>query len=296
MSELNETVLPSVWSVIRLELAARPGQMRSDLIARLTPAGLIRRTGEAGGPSRHVRPTLTVLEELRLIEADSEERLRLSVPDLRGSAFRAEVTRRLLCPPEGSDLWAVRPGGQQLAYEAELALAWLHLQGVEQPIGNWENAILVLDEQLGGDRALLRSDVPFNTMDRLARWVGAAAITRARTQPQQLLPDPTDLVRSLLPELMPERAIATAEFAAGAARVLPWLPNGWIGRAIAGEMSRVPDPSAGEGRLPQSLSLALLRLEAEGDLTFEPGDDPSRRTLLQFPDGETLGVARVVRR
>ena len=107
-------MLPAVWSVIRRELAARPGQPRNDLVARLTPSGLIRRTGaDAGGVSRHVRPTITALENLGLVEADSNGGLRLSQPALSEQAFRAEVARRLLVVPDGEDPWQVRDGSQQ---------------------------------------------------------------------------------------------------------------------------------------------------------------------------------------
>jgi hypothetical protein len=57
-----------------------------------------------------------------------------------------------------------------------------------------------------------------------------------------------------------------------------------------------PDPAVSENTVPQSLTLALLRLQHEGLIELEVGDDPTRRTLLQFPDGETRGVARVIRR
>ena len=297
MSDLNETVLPAVWSVIRRELAARPGQPRDDLVARLTPSGLIRRTGaDAGGVSRHVRPTITALENLKLVVADLDGGLRLSQPDLGEEAFRAEVARRLLVVPDGDDPWQVREGGQQLEFHAELALSWLHLQGLEQPIGGWQTASTVLDHQFGVDRLLLRSDVPFNTLDRLARWLGAATYAKSPIVDQQLLPDPTDLIRSILPNVMPEPAMSTAEVVAEIARRLPWLPIGNVGAAVAARMAETPDRFVTENAVPQSLTLALLRLQHEGLIELEVGDDPNRRTLLEFPDGETRGFARVIRR
>lgn len=297
MSDLNETVLPAVWSVIRRELAARPGQPRNDLVGRLTPSGLIRRTGaDVDGVSRHVRPTISALESLGLVEADVEGALRLSQPHLSEQAFRAEVARRLLVVPDGEDPWQVRDGSQQLEFHAELALAWLHLQGLEQPIGGWQDASAVLDQQLGVNRLLLRSDVPFNTFDRLARWLGAAAYAKSPIIDQQLLPDPTDLIRSMLPEVMPQPAMSTSDLAAEIARCLPWLPNGSVGAAVAARIGEVLDPPASETSVPQSLALALFRLQHEGLIELEVGDDPDRRTLLQFPDGETRGFARVIRR
>ena len=187
-------------------------------------------------------------------------------------------------------------GASSLEFHAELALAWLHLQGIEQPIGGWQSASTVLDHQFGVDRLLLRSDVPFNTLDRLSRWLGAAAYVKSPVVDQQLVPDPTDLIRSLLPDLMSEPARSTAEVVAEIARRLPWLPNGRVGAAVAATTVDTPDPSVSENTVPQSLAFALLRLQHERLIELEVGDDPNRRTLLQFPDGETRGFARVILR
>jgi hypothetical protein len=95
---------------------------------------------------------------------------------------------------------------------------------------------------------------------------------------------------------MPEPAMTTAEVVAEIGRRLPWLPNGTVGAAVADAMAETPDPSVSENTVPESVTLALLRLEHEGLIDLEVGDDPNRRTLLQFPDGETRGFARVIRR
>ena len=238
MSDLNETVLPAVWSVIRRELAARPGQPRNDLVARLTPSGLIRRTGaDAGGVSRHVRPTITALENLGLVEADSNGGPRLSRPDLSERAFRAEVARRLLVVPDGEDPWQVRDGEPAARVSCRTRAGLAAPTGARAADRGMAERLDLLDEQFGVDRLLLRSDVPFNTLDRLARWLGAAAYAKSSVVDQQLLPDPTDLIRSLLPDAMLEPAMSTAEVVAEIARRLPWLPNGSVGAAVAGAMA-----------------------------------------------------------
>jgi len=87
-----------------------------------------------------------------------------------------------------------------------------------------------------------------------------------------------------------------AEVVAEIARRLPWLPNGSVGAAVAAAMVEIPDPPVSENAVPQSLTFALLRLNHEGLIELEVGDDPNRRTLLQFPNGETRGFSRVLRR
>jgi hypothetical protein len=79
------------------------------------------------------------------------------------------------------------------------------------------------------------------------------------------------------------------------ARSFPWLPHGHIGLAVAAAMRDVPDASAEFGRCPQCLSLALLRLELEGTLTLDIGDDARQRVSLSLVGGKTRPVARVAR-
>lgn len=298
MSGLDETVLPPVWSLIRSELAGHPTQTRDELVSRLTPAGLIARAGDAGRTSRHVWPSLRALTQLGVVTSDADHRLSLLDSSLTESAFRSEVAQRLLGVPDEDDPFALRQAGQQPEYHAELAMAWLHLQGFEHEVAGWQAASPLLDRQLGTDRVVLRDTAPFNTFERLARWLGVAVYVAPQTEAQQsaLIPDPTDLIREALTTLVPNGAIATVEFLRATAERFPWLPHGRIGRAVAERLPNLDtvDRSATEEVMPQSVSLALTRLQLEQRLVLEEGDDPKQRVLLQYPGGGTRGVARVV--
>ena len=299
MSQLDEMVLPAVWSLIRGELLAAPLQPRDQLIDRLTPVGLIDRAGSAPAASRHVGPTLRALQQLGLVVSNEQGLLALEDPALPEPAFRAEVARRLLVMPADADPFAIREGGQQPEYHGEIAVAWLHLQGFERELAGWQGASPVLEDQFGTSRSLLRDGAPYNTLERLVRWLGIGDWSRPEGGGRQaaLLPDPTRLLRTVLRELVPEGTVSALEFLSRTAQRFPWLPHGEIGRAVAQQIrgSHRLDRSAAEEMLPQGLTLALTRLQFEKRVILEEGDDPKRRIRLQYPGvGEDIGIARVV--
>jgi hypothetical protein len=300
MSQLDEMVLPAVWSLIRSELVAGPGPTRDELIQRLTPVGLIDRAGNAPAASRHVGPTLRALQQLNLVVSDDDELLSLEDPGLSEPVFRAAVADRMLTVPSGVDPFEIREGGQQPEYHAELAVAWLHLQGFEEELAGWREAVSpLLDAQFGTSRALLRDTAPYNTLERLVRWLGIGDWGRPERGGRQaaLLPDPTRLLRTVLEDLIPEGSVPALEFLNRTGQRFPWLPHGEIGRAVAQQIqgSHRLDRSPDEQMLPQGLTLALTRLQFEKRIILEEGDDPKRRVRLQYPgSAEDLGIARVV--
>jgi hypothetical protein len=307
VTDLAETVLPSVWTLIRRSLLEEPGIERTNLVNRLTPRGLIRRT-EAGATvdeSRHVRPSLNALMDMGIVEDRGEGRLYLIDGAESEPAFRKEITRRIFAlPPDENDAWRLRT---ELQYEhhAELALAWLHLQGVGTPIVGFAAAEQRLQRQLGAERRLLRDTAPYNTLERLVRWCGVAADVDAPDEggtPTGLIPDPTDALRaeldSLLPPVGDESARAVVE---RAGEVFAWLPNGSLGRAVARELAECPDDADATGAVSEGLSLALVQLHHEQEIELIAGDDAAERVSLT-PGGfvgatgvEVRAVARIRR-
>jgi hypothetical protein len=233
---------------------------------------------------------------LGIVVGDRETGLALSQPDLTDAAFRLEVATRLVRVPDGSDPWLLSTGGTQLQYVAEVAVAWLHLQGLRTDLAGWSSAASLLDLQFGADRPLLRDGAPYNTLERLSTWLGVAAFTTASTgQSGRLIPDPTPIVSAALSTLIPDTSVSASDFMARTGEMFPWLPHGKLGRAVATHMREVPDASDSMNRASEGLSLALLRLGTERRLELDPGDDPRSRVL--FSVGETeRGIARIVRR
>ena len=127
MTELDPAVLPVVMPLVRRFLESAESATRDDLIAALTPAGLVQRADD--DRSRHVGPSVRALESLGILEL-RDGTLRLATPGLDESAFRLDVARRLLRVPEGVDPWQARANAQRLEYDLEVAVVWFCLQGL----------------------------------------------------------------------------------------------------------------------------------------------------------------------
>src|SRR4051794_20191842 len=133
MTPLNEEVLPVVWSLAHRELLVRPRSTFDELVDRLTPTGLLKRErAEREGrrpTSRHVRPSLSALVNSGAVVRDGD-RLQLAVSTENEEAFRLRVLRGLLHAERGAE--DGEPGA--FSHQAERAFAWLHLQGLEEPV------------------------------------------------------------------------------------------------------------------------------------------------------------------
>jgi hypothetical protein len=289
MADLNETVLPSVWTLVRRALAPGSAPSVDALVERLTPTGLLRRTGDGATASRHVGPSVRALLSLRLITEADDGTVSLADPGCEEDDFRFRVGQALLRIPDGADSWFVREGTGRLEYHLEVAVAWTQLLGVRSGIDGWPAASDALDRQFGIDRPLLRDTAPYNTLERLVSWLGIAAPTG-----QAMVPDPTAMVRVALPSLLEGGACSAQDFLERTATAFPWMPHGRLGREVAAHMRTVPDESAEAGRIPEGLSLALVRLAVEGMIELVPGDDPESRVLLSFAGQPERGIARVV--
>jgi hypothetical protein len=289
MADLNETVLPSVWTLARRALAEGPAPSVDALIERLTPTGLLRRAGDGATASRHVGPSVRALLSLGLITEADNGTVSLTDADCEENEFRFRVGQALLRIPDGSDPWLVREGTGRLEYHLEVAVAWTQLLGVRSAIDGWPAASDALDRQFGVDRPLLRDTAPYNTLERLVSWLGIAVRTA-----QTMVPDPTAIVRVALPSLLDGDACLAQEFLERTATAFPWMPHGRVGREVAAHMRSVPDDSAETGRIPEGLSLALVRLAVEGTIELVSGDDPKSRVLLSFAGQPERGIARVL--
>lgn len=289
MTDLNEAVLPPIWTLTRRTLALGPAESLNHLIEKMTPTGLLRRSGDGVATSRHVGPSVRALVALGVIGESQDGGIALTHPDADESAFRLRVGQALLQIPEGDDPWLVREGAGRLEYHLEVAVAWTQLLGMRSEVKGWQVASDVLDRQFGFDRPLLRDTAPYNTLERLVAWLGLAVHTGAA-----MMPDPTPVVRGMLPMLVGSDGCSAQELLERSAAAFPWMPHGQLGREVAARMRSVPDESGTAGRLPEGLSLALVRLTQEGLIELVPGDDPASRVLLSFAGQPGQGISRLV--
>src|SRR5262245_5543976 len=240
MADLNEAVLPSVWTLARRALAQDPAPSVDALVERLTPTGLLRRTGDGGAASRHVGPSVRALLSLGLIVEAEDGSVSLTHAGSEEDEFRFRVGQALLRIPDGTDPWLVREGTGRLEYHLEIAVAWSQLLGMRSEIDGWQAASDALDRQFGVDRRLLRDTAPYNTLERLVTWLGLAVRTG-----RGMVPDPTAVVRTAIPSLLGGDGCSAQDLLERTATTFPWMPHGWLGRQVAAQMRSVPDDSAG---------------------------------------------------
>ena len=110
MADLNEAILPSVWTLARRALVQGSAPSLDVLVERLTPTGLLRRTGDGAATSRHVGPSLRALLSLGVITEAGDGAISLADPESEESEFRFRVGQALLRIPDGDDPWLVREG------------------------------------------------------------------------------------------------------------------------------------------------------------------------------------------
>lgn len=305
MADLAPEVLPSVWSLIRRLLLAVPAISREELIERLTPRGLISRQegGETVQDSRHVRPSLNALLSLGVVADNGQNRLELSVGAESETAFRRAVTRRFFDAgsADETEIWRMR-SELQPEHHAELGLAWLHLQGITTPITTFALAEQRLQQQFGPARPLLRDTAPYDSLERLVCWCGAAAQVAGDRAVAGIIADPTDAIRAELDEIIePGADVPARKVVDRIAEIFTWLPNGTVGRAVAARMSDIPDAAVIRGAVPEGLSLALIQLHHERVLELVGGDDAADRVslspggLVDASGAEVAAIARVRR-
>lgn len=307
MAELVPEVLPSVWSLLRRSLIEEPGIKPAVLIERLTPRGLIQRVdaGTTTDLSRHVRPSLNALIELGVV-LGGDDGLSLLPGVESETELRRTVTRRIfdIGSSDESEIWRHR-SELQPEHHAELALSWLHLQGIETPLLNFAGAEPRLQTQFGPERTVLRQSVPYYAFERLAIWCGVAAHSGARDESgfaTGLIPDPVEAVRAELDHVLPLGSDESARTVVEKiAEIFTWLPTGVVGRAVGARMAECPDEAAAKATVPEGLSFALIQLHHEGLVELVAGDDASDRVTLT-PGGivasggiEVSAVARIRR-
>ena len=263
MTALNEEILPVVWSLARRELLVRPGPTFDELVDRLTPTGLLKRERaqreDRRPASRHVRPSLTALVNSGAVVRDGD-RLQLVDTAEDEQAFRLRVLRGMLHTDRG--LRRQRRSG--LHTQAEAAFAWLHLQGLGDPVpGSWNDAQAALQARVRGNATDWLNDVAFNTLERWARWFGWVRRARpgagGRPVARPHAPRPGAPARNsgiggpARPRILSSRWPSDCR---------GYRTGRWDGRwPRLWPMS--PTRSVDEGRVPEGLSLTLQRLHLE---------------------------------
>jgi hypothetical protein len=282
---LQPDILPAMAEAIHRQLAdARGGRLSEEsLAATVVPPGVSKGTiGE-----KYFADTLRELGSIGAVHiADGQ----VSLPnEARGArdpgAMRALVRSNAMRSEAETDLWEKDELGSLVllgARDLVRALAWfLSLDVLAGPYSydRGSSPINSLQEQHTGERLIFNKDRwhPF------VRWTRYLGFTRELSlysgtgrSEQTLLPDPTDAVRVALPQCVPtDEWVPLSAAIVALSQALPVLDRGTYRRSI--HEQGAPEPAAD---CSPSLTLALERLAAAGEIEFEVGAGDAEKVVF----------------
>ncbi|MDG2015336.1 MAG: hypothetical protein P8J33_17650 [Pirellulaceae bacterium] len=288
MATLPSEILPSVWSLLyaRLKDKSARAETRGDLVEQV----------RLWATREHASRSLSALEQCGVIVGD-ESGVRLAVECATEADFRKLVLDKYLTIPNSgvAQIWKDRTSdgeGQQLALQAEASIGWLMLQGVVRPMSqtfnNGPETLLAKQVPAGADRPFLRNNTTYDSMVRLAIWLGLAAGVVGPTGDPCLVPLPALAIsRVLAHEFVMDEALPAHEFLEKLYKALPWIAGAQVGRASASQFKSAPEAATPDGQVAASVATALDYLQVRKILQMEVTNDPGQgRTTFNLPQGQ----------
>lgn len=261
-----EAVPNRLLAIYGAVLARSGGETRERLKAQMVPPSL--RGGRDNQSTALFDASLREARAIRLVHEDGDN---LTVPpgalpkprQGEEEAFREHVLRVIT-----DDALSDEAGQSRVAP----ALAWLLMQDPLRPIPWSENPLPILMRQLAdGDSLDLGNASRLQTLAYWARHLGFARLVGAGQV--YIVPDPHDAIARLIPNVFDSTALLRAsEFRNRLAALCPVLEDGSI-RVRVEQQAQSEIARANQQRLSRATSLALLRLESCGRLSFQQSSD-----------------------
>lgn len=261
-----EAVPNRLFAIYSTLLSRSSGETRERLKAQMVPPSL-----RGGRDNQSTAVFDASLRETRAIGLVTEDNDTLIVsPSARAAsgkgnedAFRAYILK-VLCDDELSQ--------ETAQSNVAPAIAWLLMQDPLRPLPWSENPLPIITRQLGGgDNFDLGNASRLQTLAYWARHLGFARLVGAGQV--YIVPDPHDAIERLLPDVFDkDTALRASEFRKRLATLCPLLEDGVIRTRIE-QQTREDIVRANSQRLSRSTSIALLRLEASGEIEFEQRSD-----------------------
>ncbi len=184
--------------------------------------------------------------------------------------------------------------------DVALALAWLLAQDLWNP-GLDDDTLErryaeQIEEQEGADNRLINS-VKLGVLRRWAPYLGLGR--RDPVNDRLLVPDPTSAVRNALTDLS-EAEYSASGFVSEVAKICPVLDGGKVRKVIVKSMGEgMLEWESRREQVSPSLSLALYRLQASGQIEYGLRDDvkPAQRRELRLANSRPrIGHVRILER
>ena len=167
------------------------------------------------------------------------------------------------------------------------AIAWVLTQSpIDKPI-DWNKAnkeLLALDTDCQG-HALGLNDVRFGNLIHWITYLGFARKEHVGRDAIAIVPDPTIAVRAALKTMLPDKSIKNLSAVMnGLAKILPVIDGG---KSYLALLKTYPNLAPMPGHVSKALSMAFLRLNAEGVIKLSNlADGHEPKTLCVAGDGK----------
>lgn len=294
MSILNRASdgLLSVLLSLRRALVAYGPQPEARLLELCAPVSVV-----PDGKASMARKTLTRWKQLGFfLEVDDRVRLhpdvmQIDVDDL--GALRCHILRRVLAA-ENNPLLNADPDAQSeksLASDCSRALAWALSQdpySFQMLAGH--KAVEALETAQNVDPRSFRNDTRWPSLKEWAPFLGLAVPSA-----KGLVMNPAFALGAVLSDVFAGSIeLPQASFFTSVAAALPVVDKGRYFELVQSQIGR-PWTRVKEHEVSPALSVALLTLEARGDLRLEVRSDAAQRILLGRGGRELRPVSHVVR-
>jgi hypothetical protein len=269
-------ILPSVARVLFRALQASDDfkMTRDDLAKAVAPAALPRSENAQEGPgSKAFDDTLGACLTIRLFERDGDMiGIAADLPEIardrrrRDQQLRSIIRELVLSDAVNHGLWDSTEGARDLTR----ALAWFAAQSPLRPPGPWnepDGVDVAQERQFAGAERVFSNDTRWGAFERWATFLGFAQHL-PRGNKDVLVPDPTPVLREVVPELLTRERQELPAVVEQVARHVPVLDGGTYRRDVEARM-KADNVSTAPDLLSPSLSHALLRLRDERVIALE---------------------------
>lgn len=281
--------LPNVARILYRTLRAADGfrSQREALATAVAPPALRRADDDSGAGSRAFEHTLRACVEVRLLEqVDDVVSLHPDLPDESRNRRRSDdhlpslMRSLILSDALNHGLWDSTEGSRDLTR----ALCWFMCQDPLRPPGRWldsDGPQALQNRDFPAGARVFSNDTRWGAFDRWVPFLGFG-YHLIRDGREVLVPDPTAVLRGVLPELLTHARQEVGLVLELLASAVPVMDGGVYRRAVEERMRPASVPGA-DDQLSPSVAHALLVLRDRQLIVLEDlADAPNK---IRLPDG-----------
>ncbi|TWT52265.1 protein DpdG [Allorhodopirellula solitaria] len=245
--------------------------------------------------SRWIELGLFVTTEKGEVKVADEYRSALRKFDASAAAIAKAVRQVVLDPENNKNFWSDE---ENRSADFSRAASWVLAQNAHAfvPTSYSQVEPKTLEQAGTPDVILFQNDTRWSGFVSWATFLGIGRSDSGKAS-GGFIADPTPWVREPALELVPQKKdVPIQEFLEGLATLIPVIDGGHYRQEVESKLRSEKWRAPGSGMVSTSLSRALLRLQAGGELRFADRSDSDSRINLVGRDGRTVqSVTHVMR-